>query len=72
MKNLKEKLSKEEYNQIPVYYCDSCLSLAVQDIDGIQFCKDCGEVVVNEASIEDWEMKYKNKYGVNHLNNNKK
>ena len=37
-----DKLSKEEYNNEPVYYCSDCLSLRIRDIDGTEYCDKCG------------------------------
>ena len=64
--------SKEEYNDVPVYYCTECLSLAIMNISTSEeacYCDKCGCTSVAEAHINDWEKLYKDKYGVTYLNN---
>lgn len=50
------KLSKEEYNSIPVYYCKHCGSLAVMAMPGFvnDYCDKCGSTDIGKASIEVW------------------
>ena len=57
------KLSKEEYNNIPVSYCKRCLSLRIMILtDNICYCEECGYTGIDEAHIRDWEDKYEEKY----------
>lgn len=42
-----DKLSKEDYNNEPVYYCSECLSLKIRDIDGTDYCDKCGSTNIN-------------------------
>ena len=37
-----DKLSKEDYNNEPVYYCTECMSLRIRNIDGTDYCDKCG------------------------------
>lgn len=63
---MKEKLSKEEYNEIPVIYCKTCLSLNIKKVPGVvdlDYCDTCSSTSLGEASIEEWEELYKHKYG---------
>lgn len=39
---------KEEYNNIPVVYCKHCLSLAIRNSDGIDYCDKCGGTETGE------------------------
>ncbi len=50
-----DKLSTEEYNNEPVYYCRHCLSLRIMSTMGQDYCDYCGSADVDTASIEDWE-----------------
>lgn len=52
-----------EFDQEPVYYCSSCLSLAVREMSGGDFCDKCGCVDIQSAQIEEWEELYKKMYG---------
>lgn len=59
-------MMKEEYNNEPVFYCKQCLSLKIRDvehIDSSEYCDDCGSTNIDTASIEDWEVMYKERYG---------
>ena len=67
-----EKSPKENYNNIPVYYCRDCLSLAILRVPGMKdacYCDTCGSTDIAEASIEEWEALYKQKHGFSQLNN---
>ena len=54
---------KEQYNDEPVFYCSHCLSLNVQTIEGLDYCSACGTTVIESGHIEEWQEKYKNRYG---------
>ena len=45
----------EDYNNIPVYYCEDCHSLAIIAYCNISYCKDCSSTNINKSSFEDWE-----------------
>ena len=60
-------IPKEEYNNIPVVYCKHCLSLAIRNSDGIDYCDKCGGTETGEAHIHEWEKMYGQKYGGNYL-----
>lgn len=67
-----EKLTKEQYNDIPVCYCQRCLSLKIRTIGqdkDMDYCDDCGATDINEIHISEWENLYKEKYGHKLLNN---
>ena len=50
-----DKLSKEDYNNEPVYYCSECLSLKIRDIDGTDYCDKCGSTNIEQIHIQEWE-----------------
>lgn len=50
----KSKITKEEYNNITVFYCKKCLSLRIRTVDGIDFCDKCGGTDLEESTIEEW------------------
>jgi hypothetical protein len=59
-------MTKEEYNQIPVFYCRKCLSLKIRDvehIDNSEYCDDCGSTDIAQASVDEWEAMYVARYG---------
>lgn len=67
---LQEK--QADYNSEPVYYCPRCLSLkimGVPGIEGLDYCDDCGCTQPEQSSIEEWQKKYREKYGFDYLNN---
>ena len=50
-------------NDKAVYYCTSCMSLAIiADDDLGDYCKDCGSTSISKTTIEDWEKKLKEKF----------
>lgn len=66
-----QKMTKEEYNAIPVHYCRDCLSLNIRNIDGpdsMPFCDECGSTTVLQCDIETWEQLYKIRYNKSYLN----
>lgn len=69
---------KEDYNSVPVSYCKTCLSLAIKDVElktttgsdikrEVSYCGKCSNTDVEEAHIEEWKEKYKEKYGKDFL-----
>lgn len=56
-------MNKKQYNEIPVFYCKDCLSLAILRLDDYNYCKHCGSTDIDVAMIEDWEKIYKEKHG---------
>ena len=51
------------YDDEPVWYCRECLSLAIVDAGGRDYCKACGCTDTVPAPFERWEWLYRNKYG---------
>lgn len=61
-------MAKEEYNEIPVFYCKDCLSLTILNIDKYNYCRRCGSTDIGVSLIDDWEKMYEDKFGTRHLN----
>ena len=57
-----------KYDDDPVYYCPRCLSLEIKaDIGDYCYCNKCGSTTIETVSIDEWEKKYKERYGINYL-----
>ena len=59
-------VDKKDYDNEPVCFCRSCLSLnirAIPEVSGQFYCDDCGDTDLMEDSIEDWKKFYREKYG---------
>lgn len=60
----------EEYNNEPVFYCKSCLSLKVKTVavdSDLDYCDECGSTDIGHTHIEDWQQSYRTKYGFDYL-----
>ena len=58
--------AKEDYNKEPVFYCAQCLSLRIKSVpmmEGMDYCDECNSTNIEESSIEEWEARYKERYG---------
>lgn len=68
--------NKEEYNEIPVIYCKSCLSLHIENflsnrledeyegkIHEYDYCKDCGSTDLGVCTIKEYQKLYIERYG---------
>jgi hypothetical protein len=58
----KEKLTKEDFEAIPVHYCKRCLSLAIIGVAGMEFCNKCGATNIEETSNAEWDKLYEGKF----------
>lgn len=54
--------TKKIKDEDEVYFCSSCLSLAIIIDNGVEYCKKCGCAIINKATIEEWEKLCKEKY----------
>lgn len=64
LNNTKEKLSKEDYNSVPVHFCKNCLSLKVMILyDNVNYCDECGCTETESTDISSWEKMYEKRYG---------
>lgn len=63
-------MSKEYYNNIPVFFCKSCLSLhIIEDNDNSEsYCEKCGGTSIGRTSIIDWSFLYEKEYNKSFLN----
>lgn len=69
-----QKLPKEIYDAIPVFYCKQCLSLKIKGLPGdnsIDFCDDCNSTNIATTDIFTWEELYEQRYGNKYINLNK-
>lgn len=58
-----EKIIDDEDDD-SVFYCSNCLSLNIKAVmPGISYCKECNCGMIEQTSFEDWESKYKERYG---------
>lgn len=69
--NNQGKTSKDEYNEIPVYYCRNCLSLNIVALDDMDYCEHCSSTDIDTTDIFTWESKKKLKYGENEIKGRK-
>lgn len=67
--NLQEEADKAKkiarYNEEPVFYCKRCLSLRIMNIPKVEdsdFCDTCNGTDIGQATIEEWEKMYEEKY----------
>lgn len=60
---------KEEYNNLPVFYCKNCLSLNIKLVENSEFCDSCGSTEIETTDIEEWEKLYKKRYNKYYLDN---
>lgn len=59
-----------DYNSIPVYYCEHCLSLKIRSVGNVpdtEYCEECNSTNVATTTIDEWEKLYKNRYGFKFL-----
>lgn len=62
--------STEKYNDDPVFYCKSCLSLRVKTVAAgldLDYCDECGCTDIGMAHIQDWQKLYRERYGFDYL-----
>lgn len=60
--------NKDQYDEIPVYYCKDCLSLKVNgEIENCPYCEDCNNTSIAQTDIHTWERLYQEKYGYSYL-----
>lgn len=60
---MEKSLSKQEYNDEPVFYCKQCLSLKIQTLgDYIDYCEPCGCTDIASTHIDEWKQLYRERY----------
>ena len=63
---------QNDYDEIPVFYCQNCLSLKIRNvasIDNSEYCDECGSTNIKTTKIQEWEELYKARYGYKFLEN---
>lgn len=58
------------YNDEPVFYCKSCLSLKIRSIPSMnesEYCDECSSTDIGQCNIKEWEQMYKERYGHSYL-----
>lgn len=74
LKKREEMISrKSDFNNVPVEYCKTCLSLKLKTVEfenseagenrDVTYCVPCGNTELGTAHIEEWEDLYEEKYG---------
>ena len=61
---------KQNYNEEPIFYCKSCLSLKIRSVPNMEdseFCDECSSTDIGQCSIEEWEKMYIERYGHRYL-----
>ena len=54
----------EDYNDIPVTYCKTCLSLNIKILnDDVDYRDNCGNTDMGTTDIHSWRKMYKETYG---------
>lgn len=64
---------QEDYNTLPVFYCQNCLSLKIRSVAHInnsEYCDECSSTDIRTALIDEWDKLYVAKYGHKFLENN--
>ena len=56
------KMTKEDYNNEPVFYCASCFSLGIKILEDIKvdICLDCGNTDIKTTSYDEYNKAYVN------------
>lgn len=58
-------MTTEEYNDIPVFFCARCLSLAIKTDEYMgDYCPECGCTTIKEAHITEWQRLKKEREGL--------
>lgn len=59
------------YNDLHVLYCNKCLSLTILEVDGENYCDNCGGCDIQISTIEEWDELYQKRYNNKFLNTKK-
>lgn len=52
-----------QFDDEPVLYCETCLSLKIRELEGRDFCDKCGSLDISSIDINEWAQKYTAVYG---------
>jgi hypothetical protein len=74
----KMAISKEGYNNEPITYCKTCLSIQIKTIEfekgsdgedrSVDYCIPCGNTDLTTSHVSEWDEMYEEKYGDSFLN----
>lgn len=56
-------MTKEEYNDQPIYVCKNCGDLEIIVDNVADYCNKCGHTIIVKTSIQVWEEWYKDRHG---------
>jgi ribosomal protein L37AE/L43A len=57
--------NKEEFNKIPIHFCENCLSIKILRISpNINLCLDCNSTDIGSTDFRCWEIAYELEYNV--------
>lgn len=71
MKSLSEKVKEQDWNNEPVTYCKTCLSIQIKtvtfpdapkDNKDLDYCIPCGNTELETTHISEWADMYEEKY----------
>lgn len=63
----------EQFNDEPVYYCKSCLSLRIRTVavdSDLDYCDCCGSTDIGKSHIEEWRRLFRERNGYDYMDNN--
>ena len=81
MSKLSEIVKKQDYNNEPVCYCKTCLSINIKTVEfepnksgearNVDYCVPCSNTDMGEVHISEWKEMYNEKYGEDFLTSKK-
>ena len=73
LKKLSMIKSKDNFNNEPITYCKTCLSISIKTVEfpkteagedrDVDYCTCCSNTDMGECHVEEWEEMYAEKYG---------
>lgn len=81
MSKLSEIVKKQDYNNEPICYCKTCLSINIKTVEfepvalvngkstsrNVDYCVPCSNTEMGEVHISEWQDMYKERYGEDFL-----
>ena len=60
---------KADFNNVPVSYCKTCLSLLIKKLKNpeVSYCITCSNSDIGEVHVHEWDRLYEERYGKNFL-----
>ena len=82
MKSLSERVKMQDFNNEPICYCKTCLSIQIKTVKfpegpngekrDVDYCLACSNTELAEAHITEWEDMYEERYGERFLDKKSK